>query len=309
MAFFKAAFAAYGTTALFVLLWSSGAIFAEIGVKHASAFAFLLLRFGLASAVLALVGAWRGRWLPARGARAQAVASGALLMGGYSVCYFLSLETGLTPGLLATILGVQPILTLIATERRHPVLRVAGLALALIGLASIVFRNAHALTSTMTTTMASTAHGIAFAIAALGCITVGSVLQKRNRAAGADVLPLQNLVGLLMCAVIAPFQPLVVRIDAPLLISVSWLAIVISVCAQLLFYRLVSRGNLVNVTSLFYLVPIVTALMDYVFLGNALHALDLLGMGAILLGLALALRARPASAADQAPAFANVRRR
>jgi drug/metabolite transporter (DMT)-like permease len=47
------------------------------------------------------------------------------------------------------------------------------------------------------------------------------------------------------------------------------------------------------VTSLFYLVPVVTALMDYVFLGNRLLPLGIAGMGAILLGLALALRAAP----------------
>lgn len=35
-----------------------------------------------------------------------------------------------------------------------------------------------------------------------------------------------------------------------------------AVGAQRLLYRLIRGGNLVNVTSLFYLVPIVTAVMD-----------------------------------------------
>jgi drug/metabolite transporter (DMT)-like permease len=65
---------------------------------------------------------------------------------------------------------------------------------------------------------------------------------------------------------------------------------VISVVAQLLLYRLIRRGNLVNVTSLFYLVPAVTALMDYVFLGNAPSTQTLLGMGVIVVGLALVFR-------------------
>jgi drug/metabolite transporter (DMT)-like permease len=63
------------------------------------------------------------------------------------------------------------------------------------------------------------------------------------------------------------------------------------VLAQLLFYRLVQRGDLVNVTSLFYLVPIVTAWMDYAFLGHRLHASEWLGMAAVLLGLTLVVRA------------------
>jgi drug/metabolite transporter (DMT)-like permease len=60
--------------------------------------------------------------------------------------------------------------------------------------------------------------------------------------------------------------------------------------ATLLFYRMIQAGNLVNVTSLFYLVPAGTAALDYVILGNRLSALSLAGMGAILLGLMLVLR-------------------
>jgi drug/metabolite transporter (DMT)-like permease len=73
-------------------------------------------------------------------------------------------------------------------------------------------------------------------------------------------------------------------------VPLLWLGIVISVIAQLLFYRLMQRGNLVNVTSLFYLVPIVTAAMDAVWLGNRPAPLALAGMGAIVAGLALVFR-------------------
>ena len=144
----RAAMAAYGATSLFVLLWSSGAIFSELGIEHASAFAFLLLRFALASAVLALFGLWRGRWLPAHGTRWRVVSTGVLLTGGYSICYLLALARGLTPGLLATILGVQPVLTLLATRRRHSPRRLAGLAVALLGLALVVHPGASMATTT-----------------------------------------------------------------------------------------------------------------------------------------------------------------
>jgi drug/metabolite transporter (DMT)-like permease len=276
--------AAYGTTTLFILLWSSGAIFAELGVEHASAFAFLLLRFALASAALAVFGLGRGRWLPARGTRVRVALTGALLTGGYSICYFLALARGLTPGLLATILGAQPILTMLATQRRHSPRRLAGLGVALAGLALAVHPSGGA---------AASASGAAFALGSLACITAGAILQKRIAQAPIDVLPLQNAVSLVLCAAIAPSMPLTLHLDATLLVALLWLGLVISVLAQLLFYRLVQRGDLVNVTSLFYLVPIVTALMDYAFLGNRLHAVELLGMAAILIGLALVLRAGP----------------
>jgi drug/metabolite transporter (DMT)-like permease len=69
---------------------------------------------------------------------------------------------------------------------------------------------------------------------------------------------------------------------------------VISVFAQLLFYRLMQAGNLVNVTSLFYLVPVVTAVMDFLVLGNRLAPLGMAGMVSILAGLVLVFRAAPA---------------
>jgi drug/metabolite transporter (DMT)-like permease len=283
MAWIKSALAAYGATALFVVVWSSGGIFAEIGVTHASASAFLTMRFALATVVLALIGAWRRRWLPARGTRVYVAATGALLTGSYSVCYFLALERGLTPGLLAAILGAQPIATLVVTERRFSVMRIAGLFMALAGLASIVFRGASAMNP-------ATGEAIALALAALASITAGAIMQKRIAQAPMDALPLQNFIGLLLSLALAPAGWKTLRVDAPLAVSVLWLGIVISVLAQLLFYRLVRRGNLVNVTSLFYLVPVVTALMDYVFFGHALRPRDLAGMILILSGLALALR-------------------
>jgi len=64
-----------------------------------------------------------------------------------------------------------------------------------------------------------------------------------------------------------------------------------SVVAQLLLYRLLSAGSIVNVTSLFYLVPVITAVLDYLLLGNTLPWSGVAGMGAILLGIMMVFRA------------------
>ena len=64
----------------------------------------------------------------------------------------------------------------------------------------------------------------------------------------------------------------------------------VSVLATLLLYRMIARGNLVNVTSLFYLVPAVTAVMDYLIFGNKLAALSVLGMAMIIIGLMFVFR-------------------
>ncbi|CAB3829378.1 DMT family transporter [Achromobacter anxifer] len=291
MSFDRTAWTSYGSTSLFVLLWSGGAIFAKWGLSHASAFGFLLLRFILALAVLLLICAWRRRWLPEPGTRAMVAGTGLLLIGGYSICYLLALDHGITPGVLATLLGAQPILTLALMERRYSPARLAGLFLALCGLVMVVYQSIG---------MARfSAAGMVYALGALASMTAGAILQKRVRQAPMDVMPLQYVVSLALCLLFVPSQPIRVEWVAGFILPLLWMGLVISVGATLLFYRMIQAGNLVNVTSLFYLVPAGTAALDYLILGNRLSALSVGGMGAILLGLMLVLRS-PAPAASRA---------
>ena len=267
--------------ALFVLLWGSGAIFTRWGLDHGSPIAFLVLRFGLALIFLtALRG--RRRWLPAPGTGGRVAVAGLLLISGYSLCYFQSMAYGVTPGLLATLLGIQPILTLLLTERRFSPWRLAGLLLALAGLALVVWESLAVARFSLA--------GLLLGLAALGCMTVGALMQKRIDQAPGQVLPLQYAVSLVLYLLCVPFQPFTIEWTWGLLVPVLWLGLVISVAAQLLLYRMIRSGNLVNVTSLFYLVPVVTVLLDYLVLGNALPGLALAGMAAILAGLLLVFR-------------------
>ncbi|ANM80832.1 DMT family transporter [Serratia nematodiphila] len=271
-----------GLATLFVLLWSSGAIFSRWGLEHASAFAFLFFRCAIALAVLLAIGLWRRQCLPAPGTRRRVALIGVLMIGSYQICYLLALEQGITPGVLATLLGVQPILTQFITERRCTGLRAFGLALAMAGLTLVVYQSlmvAHFSPS-----------GMLFAFIALGSMTAGTLLQKGMTQPPLAVLPLQYAIGLLMCTLALPFEPLRVDWRPEFVRPLLWMAVVISVLATFLLYHLIQRGNLVQVTSLFYLIPAVTALLDYLLLGHALAALSLLGMAGIVLGVMLVFR-------------------
>ena len=274
--------ASQATTALFVLLWGCAAIFTRWGLDNASPMALLVFRFLVALVALAPLAIVRRRWLPAPGTRLQTAATGLMLIGGYSVCYFEAMANGVTPGLIATIMGIQPILTLCVVERRLQGRRLSGLLLALAGLVLLVWRSLAA--SPMATA------GILFALAALLLMTFGALWQKRSRQAPADVLPLQYAVSLGLCLLIAPVSGFQFTVNAGLIIPVLFLGLLISVVAQLLLYHLLSAGNIVNVTSLFYLVPAITALLDYLLLGNRLPAAAMVGMMAIIGGIVLVFR-------------------
>jgi drug/metabolite transporter (DMT)-like permease len=278
----KQMLASQSATSTFVLLWGSAAIFTRWGLDSASPIALLILRFATALFVLLLIAIFRKRLLPKHGTRKQVLLTGLLIIAGYSICYFKAMAHGVTPGLMATIMGIQPILTLCLLEKNLQKERLLGLLIALAGLILLVWKS---LTMSFIAPI-----GIFFALAALICITFGAIMQKNIQQAPTDVLPLQYIVSLLVCLFIVPFEHFEITWNSQLIISVLFLGILISVVAQLLLYRLLNQGNLVNVTSLFYLVPVVTALLDFLILKNKLPLAGLIGMIAILIGLMLVFK-------------------
>ena len=274
---------AAASTCLFVLLWSSGAIFSKWGLAHASPFAFLLMRFAIAFMALLLIMPLMKFQMP-RGSTAvgYALATGVVLLGAYQIFYLLALDLKVTPGVMATVMGVQPILTAVIMERKHSFSRSLGLLLGLAGLVLVVYQGIGLAGLSWA--------GMLYALLALASMTAGTLMQKRITHNPLGTLPLQYLAGLLVCAVFVPFQPFHFEHSAGFVVPVLWMGLVVSVLATLLLYRMIARGNLVNVTSLFYLVPAVTAVMDYLIFGNKLAALSVLGMAMIIIGLMFVFR-------------------
>lgn len=266
-------------TSGFVLLWGCAAIFTRWGLDHASPMVLLIFRFIVALILLLIIGLYRHKFLPLHGTQKQVIMTGLLMIGGYSICYFQAMAHGVTPGLIATIMGIQPILTLCLIERKMNAFRVLGLFIALSGLILLVWE------SLVATTVAPI--GVFLALAALLCMTFGAIMQKNIQQHPAEVLPLQYVVSIFICILFLPFENIHLNLHWQLIIAVLFLGVLISVVAQILLYRLLNQGNIVNVTSLFYLVPVITAILDYVLLGNILPALAVIGMLAILLGIML----------------------
>ncbi|ALI06037.1 MULTISPECIES: DMT family transporter [Pseudomonas] len=279
----KNALLAAASTSLFVLLWSSGAIFSKLGLAHASPFAFLLIRFAIALFALVLLIPMLKFKLPKTGKpMLYAVTTGLVLLGAYQIFYLLALQMNVTPGVMATLMGVQPILTVVLMERQRSWSRMFGLVLGLVGLVMVVYQGIGLAGMSLA--------GMVCGLLALVSMTAGSIMQKRITDNPLGTLPVQYLAGLVLCAVFVPFQPFHFEYSTGFFVPVLWMALVVSVLATLLLYRLIARGNLVNVTSLFYLVPAVTAIMDYLVFGNRLALLSLLGMVLIIVGLVFVFR-------------------
>ncbi len=153
-----------------MLLWGSAAIFTRWGLDNASPMALLVFRFLVALVALAPLAIVRRRWLPAPGTRLQTAATGLMLIGGYSVCYFEAMANGVTPGLIATIMGSSPSLRFAWWSAACMGGGCQGCCFTLAGLVLLVWRSLAA--SPMATA------GILFALAALLLMTFGALWQK-----------------------------------------------------------------------------------------------------------------------------------
>ena len=283
---------------LFVLLWSTGFIGARFGLPYIEPFTFLAIRFAIAATLLALIAlALRAPWPSSPAQLGQIAITGLLLHAGYLGGVFFAVDHGMTAGLSALIVSLQPVLTAVIAQRtlgEHVSRRQwAGLALGLVGVALVVGEK---LLAPGVAAPAVTAVTLAACLIALVSTTLGTLYQKRFGggmpllsgtalqyvAAGAVVLPLSLL-----------FETRTISWEPPLIFAMAWLVLVLSLGAILLLMLLLRLNSTARVASLFYLVPPATAIQAYLLFGERLGPLALLGLVVTSLGVALVVARRP----------------
>lgn len=277
---------------VFVLIWSTGFVVARFGMPHAGPLSFLALRYALS--VLAF-GAWiawaRPAWPRNRTQWAHLAVTGVLMHAGYLGGVWAAVKDGLGAGLVALIVGLQPLLTALwvsATGSEH---RIAprqwlGLVLGLLGLLLVVW---HKLAQGE-----ANAWNIGLALFALLAITIGTLYQKRF-VAPCDVRTANAVQLLAAFAVTAPLallfeHGLAMRPHPHLVGAMAWSVLVLTLGGSSLMYLLLQRGAATRVTSLLYLVPPCTALMAWWLFGETMGALALAGLVLTAAGVALVVR-------------------
>ncbi|MGD2170674.1 MAG: DMT family transporter, partial [Gammaproteobacteria bacterium] len=97
---------------VFVSLWSTGFIAAKYSMWNADPFVFLCLRFSITALALVPILLLLGGELPRNPWRFRHdMITGALLHCGYLGFLFWPIKNGMPSGIVAIIIGVQPILT------------------------------------------------------------------------------------------------------------------------------------------------------------------------------------------------------
>ena len=276
---------------VFLILWSAGFAIAKIAVTHAAPLTVLALRYGLVLVLLIPVAlVVRPRFPSARGILDVAIVGFLIQVVYFGLCY-VAFKSGVSAGAVAIIVCLQPIL--VALVAPHLVgervtakgwlgltLGLAGAALAIAGRSAIAAENAF---------------GVGLTFLALFGITAGTLWEKRFGVSHHPVASnlIQYAVGTAFCLPAALlFEDTAIDWAPEFLWAMAYLVLANSLLAMSLLLAMIRAGEVARVSSLFYLVPALSALFAWPMLGEAMPMLGWAGMALAGLGVALVSRRR-----------------
>jgi drug/metabolite transporter (DMT)-like permease len=288
---------ALGTS--FVLLWCTGYPAGKIALGHAAPFTLLTLRFGIAALIYVLLffsftkKPWPS-WRESRHSVITGFLSLAMQFGGV----YLGIALGASAGFAALVIGIMPIVTaLFGTFIGEPIRRMQwfGFALGFVGVALVVADKVE---------VGNVPLGayIALAVGLTG-ISAGTLYQKRF---GSSIdlragLALQHICAALVLIPFAMHESFRFDGTTPFYESLGWLVLINSVGGFALLFVLIQRGAATSVAALFFLMPPVTAVMNYFVIGEPLTLLK--GAGFVLAAVGVYIGTR--SVARQRHAMAR----
>ncbi len=280
---------------VFLILWSAGFAVAKIAVTHAAPLTVLALRYGLVLVLLIPVAlVMRPRFPDARGALDVAIVGFLIQVVYFGLCY-VAFKSGVSAGAVAIVVCLQPILVALVAPRlvgeRISPKGWLGLGLGLLGAAlAIAGRSAIA---------AENAFGVGLTFLALLGITAGTLWEKRFGVSHHPVAAnlIQYAVGAAFCIPAALLsEDTTISWSPEFLWAMAYLVLGNSLLAMSLLLAMIRAGEVARVSSLFYLVPALSALCAWPMLGEEMPPLAWAGMALAGLGVALVSR-KPAAKA------------
>ncbi len=279
---------------IFVLLWSTGFTGIRYGIPYAPPFTFIAIRMAIASVLLAFISlAITKRFthdLPTIG---KSAIVGVTIHGAYLGGCFYGVKQGMPAGITALICSLQPVLVSVFSsiffKEKLSISKWLGLTLGLLGLILVIAPKLNGYGEGELPTSGV----VAVFIALLGG-TSGTLLQKKF---GSNVEVLSGtswqyiFTGLALGTMALTFeQGESITWNASFIFSLVWLVLALSIGAILILYYLLARSSAASVSSLYYLVPAVTAVEAYFLFGETIVLLTACGTVVTIIGVALVVR-------------------
>jgi drug/metabolite transporter (DMT)-like permease len=283
---------------VFVLIWSTGFIVARYGMPHVPPFSFLSLRFALSIACFLPWIVWaKVAWPVNRSQWLHLSVTGVLMQAGYLGGVWMAVKDGMGSGLIALLVGFQPVLTALwltfaARQQVHSSVsrrQWLGLLLGFVGLLMVVGRKIM-----LDTPMdLATPTNLAMAVCGLLSITAGTLYQK-HYVLPCDVrsaITVQLLAAGLLTMPLAWMEDEPMHWNGDLVGAMAWSVLGLTLGGSSLLYVLLQRGAAASVTSLMYLVPPTTAVLAWWLFGETITLATLLGTALTAVGVGMVVRA------------------
>jgi drug/metabolite transporter (DMT)-like permease len=259
----------------FVLIWSSGFIIARYGMPHAEPMTFSFMRFlGVLLVIVPAVLLIRPNW-PDRHQIGHIAVAGVLLQAGYLGGVWAAVRHGMSAGLVALIMGLQPILTAwfaAVLAERVTGRQWIGLGLGLAGVGLVV--------QTKLSITGLTPLSLGLAGLALASITIGTLYQKRfcpdfDLRAGSVIQFSVSAIACLPFMLI--FETQQIDWHPELIGALLWGIFGLSIGAISLLFIMIREGRATQVTSLLYLTPPTTAVMAWILFKEPITVITVFG--------------------------------
>ncbi len=262
----------------FVLLWSSAYISGAVLVDNASTAAALCLRFGIVAVIFWVFNllCHRARSWGTRQQIVQSTLLGVLFHGVFLGGVFFAQAQGVTVGVVALIVALQPVLT---SALSVPLLGESvslrqwfGIALGLGGAALVLLwqRENHL-----------PPLGALSACVAVLSVTAATLWQKKL--SGSLPLGINNMyqalgATLFHLTMLYVLEPPFINWTLPFVYAMAWQILAVSLGAFTIFIYLLSVGSASGTTVLLFLVPPVSAVLAWLVLGESLTGVDIIGL-------------------------------
>ncbi len=280
--------------ALFVFLWSTGFVGAKYIVPYAEPFTFLTIRYFLAALILfAIAYAFKQPLKLNKEQFKASFAVGILLHVIYIGGVFYAVSLGVSAGISAVIVSIQPVLvSLLAVPLLGERLRwvqVVGLFLGVAGIALLLLPKVFQGDYTASTSIV----GIVICVIALLGTSGGYLVQKKL---GGEI-PFLSGTGAQYAISAIAFAVLSVATEDQIIqwvpeffFGLAWIVFMLSIASIVLLYGMLRTGSASKVSSLYYLVPPVAAIQAYFLFDEVIGFVGIIGMAFAGLGVVLVMR-------------------
>ena len=273
----------------FILLWSSAFITTKPIIDNSDPFAALAFRFAFVALGFLMFSLYsKEKILVSRKSFFESFFSGVLFHGLYLGGVFYSISIGMPTGIAALIVTLQPVLTNALSgpmlNEKVSTKQWVGVLLGFTGAALVLGFDIGSKIPTA---------GLVATIIALLAITFSTLWQKKL----SNNLPLpvsnmnQALGGCLFhLLIIILFADPYIDFSQTFIIAMSHQILLVSFGAFTILMYLIKNNSASKTVSIFFLIPATSAFMAWLFLGESLTNLDLIGFLITSIGVYIATR-------------------